>query len=218
VGVRELTRETLSLWWGNLGRLVVLAAPIFLVGELAVALVDPSANGPFADVSLYVAFSAAMYLAVYPMAQAAMVARLAGLGSSIGNALDRGADRLHALAVATLLYGVGVGIGLLLLVVPGAIAYARWGLYLPVLVVERPSATRSLGRSAELVRGRTGTVLVVLLVTGAIGAVIGIPALLAYAVEHPVAVWLGGAAFDTVVASVTATAVFVLYQRLREQA
>jgi hypothetical protein len=218
VRVRQLTRETISLWWENLGRIVVLAAPVFLTAEFAVALVDPTSNGPFANVSLYGAFSTGLYLALYPMVQAAIVAHFAGLGSSIPAAYDRGADRLHTLAGATFLYGICTAVGLLFLIVPGLLAFARFGLYIPVLVLERPSASGSLRRSAQLVRGQTGVVLGVLVLTLLFAFALSLVPAFVYALENPVAAWLGGTAIDMVLSSLSAAAAFVLYQRLREEA
>jgi hypothetical protein len=55
--------------------------------------------------------------------------------------------------------------GLILLVVPGVIAAARWCLMAPLIMLEGRFAGEARHRSSELVRGQTGAVALVVVVT-----------------------------------------------------
>ncbi|MGA8365644.1 MAG: hypothetical protein WB709_14170 [Solirubrobacteraceae bacterium] len=52
-----------------------------------------------------------------------------------------------------LVTGIGVFIGFIIIVVPGLVLATIWSVATPVVVRERPSGLRALGRSRELVRG-----------------------------------------------------------------
>jgi hypothetical protein len=69
--------------------------------------------------------------------------------------------RLPALLVGSFLYWFGVFFGLILLIVPGLIALARWSLFAPGVVLEGRGPASAITRSSELVRGQTFPVLVI---------------------------------------------------------
>lgn len=73
--------------------------------------------------------------------------------------------RLGSLLLASIVYGLGVAVGLLLFVVPGLLAAARWCLMAPLIMLEGRSTGDARRRSSEIVRGSTGTVLGALVVT-----------------------------------------------------
>jgi hypothetical protein len=85
--------------------------------------------------------------------------------------------RLVTLVLASLVYGFLVVLGFLLLIVPGLWAASRLSMLAPVIVLEGERLGAALDRSAEIVKGNTGKVLVVVLISGAleVGAATGVP-------------------------------------------
>jgi hypothetical protein len=67
------------------------------------------------------------------------------------------------LVVIDVLFVLVVAIGLILLVIPGLIAFARYGLAAPVVKIEGGGIRNAFRRSRELVRDSTGRVLALLL-------------------------------------------------------
>jgi hypothetical protein len=64
---------------------------------------------------------------------------------------------------ASIMYGLGVFFGLILLIVPGLIAAARWCLFAPMIMLEGYTAEPARVKSSQLVKGRTGQVLVIVI-------------------------------------------------------
>jgi hypothetical protein len=83
-----------------------------------------------------------------------------------------------------LLFALGLAVGLILLIVPGVIFFAYFAPAAPVAKIEHLGVRAAFTRSRELVRGRTGLVLAVL-----------VPVALAGQVLSGVAVELGGETF-----------------------
>jgi hypothetical protein len=81
----------------------------------------------------------------------------------IGDLFRRARSRFWPLFGGSLLYGLGVGFGLVLFVVPGLIVGARWCLMAPLIMLQGRGVLDSRRESARLVRGRTGSVLGVLI-------------------------------------------------------
>jgi hypothetical protein len=74
--------------------------------------------------------------------------------------------RLPSLFWASIVYGFGVVIGLILLIVPGLLAAARWCLMAPLIMLEGERAGPARRRSSELVRdGHTGSVMGIVVLT-----------------------------------------------------
>jgi hypothetical protein len=78
---------------------------------------------------------------------------------------------------AGLLAGIAIGIGFILLIVPGLFLLTIWAVVAPVVVIERPGVTASLGRSRELVRGHGwqvfGVIVVLFLLQIVLGGIVG---------------------------------------------
>ena len=83
----------------------------------------------------------------------------------IGALYERARARFWSLLGASIVYGLGVFLGLLLLVVPGLLAAARWALMAPFVVLEGHDAGSARQRSSQTVRGQTGRVMVVVVLT-----------------------------------------------------
>ena len=80
--------------------------------------------------------------------------------------------RFWSLLGASILYGLGVIVGLVLLVVPGVILAARWCLLAPLIMLEGQFVDPARQRSADLVRGRTATVALIVVATFVLTAVV----------------------------------------------
>jgi hypothetical protein len=136
---------------------------------------------------------------------------------SFEQTFSRVRPQLGAITMAGVLAGLGIGIGLVLLVVPGLVLLTFWILIIPVIALERTTASAAFGRSRELVRGYGWNVFGVIVLT--ILLLIGFEIVLSIALT-PVADWLRS--FVSKVVSGTLTAPFIaavwtlLYFRLRD--
>lgn len=63
--------------------------------------------------------------------------------------------------LASFVSSIGILLGLILLVIPGLVLIAWWGLYSPAIMRENRGVFDSLGRSRELVRGHTASAIAV---------------------------------------------------------
>ena len=135
---------------------------------------------------------------------------------SLGETFQRVRSRIPAIAVASILAGLGIVIGLILLIVPGLVLLTWWVLIIPVIVLEGKSAGEAFSRSRELVRGHGWSVFGVIVLTFLLLVAFSIVLSL---VLTPVADWLQS--FISNIVSGTLTAPFIavvwtlLYHRLR---
>lgn len=130
-------------------------------------------------------------------------------------------SRIGSLIGASLIYAFGVIVGLLLLVVPGLLAAARWSLMAPAIMLEGHYAMPARERSSKLVRGevgglgnRTWFVLGVIVVAWLLATV---PTAVVWGSSSGFwgwALWFVSAAWSTVVAPYQAHVLSVLYYRL----
>lgn len=131
-------------------------------------------------------------------------------------ALARASSRLWKLVCLSLLMAVGIAFASLLLVIPGVILATRWGLAVPVAMLEDGTARDALSRSRALVRGngwnvykaRLGASLLVFLVTLPVG-------LLAPGM-NAVSLWIAVTLLAALAAPYTAHVFTVTYFMLRE--
>lgn len=198
------------------GRSVLVAGLVFAVIALADALAARSATTATTLVSLLLALVGGL------LVQGAIVAVVADLHESrpparIADYYERTRDRLGTLLGASLLYGLGVVIGFVLLIVPGLIAIARWSLIVPLVVIERRDARDSFARSSQLVRGRTGRVLVLVLVANLLTSLVAVAITVALGfLPSFAAIWAGGTLAGAVTVPYEAYVLTVLYYRLTE--
>ena len=87
---------------------------------------------------------------------------------SVRELFARTRPRILTLLGGSLLYGLFVVVGLVLLILPGLYFLARFSLIIPAIVLENRTVSSALDRSWELVLGRTGRVLCVVLLSTAI--------------------------------------------------
>jgi hypothetical protein len=197
-------------------RSVLVAGLVFAVVELAAAFAARSGTVRTGFVSLVLALIGGL------LVQGALVYLVADLhqgrpAPALGELYNRARDRLGTLLGASLLYGVGVAIGFLLLIVPGLIAVARWSLVVPLVMVEGQSVGDALARSNALVKGKTGRVLLLVIIVNVITGVTG------YAIRRAfgflpdfAAFWIGGTIASAFVVPYQAHTLTVLYYRLTE--
>lgn len=136
---------------------------------------------------------------------------------SVGAVYDSTRGRLGTLLGASLLYGIGVVIGLFLLLIPGLIAAARWSLIVPLVIIERLGWREAFARSSALVKGQTGRVLVINLLSTLLSAVASV-ALATLFIGLPTffANWIGGAIAGALVVPFGAHVLTVMYYKLTE--
>jgi hypothetical protein len=156
-----------------------------------------------------------LYIVVVPWLEAAVVA-LHDDPRSRRRAYARAGERVHSLAGATLVYNVVVLVGLVLVVVPGLLVGARWGVYLAAHPLDRRYGLDSLRASNELVQGRTWRVVGVLVLVTLVLLATSIPGGILIALEDPVTAWAGGTLVDLAVVSLFGTSAYVVHRRLAE--
>jgi hypothetical protein len=77
----------------------------------------------------------------------------------LGALYGRARARFWPLFGGSLVYALGTLAGLVLLIVPGLVAFARWSLLAPFVVLRDEGVGQALHDSSAAVRGRTGRVL-----------------------------------------------------------
>lgn len=136
-------------------RSVVVAGLVFCVVSLADAFSAERSTQATTLVSVVLTLVGSL------LVQGALVEAVRDLhegreAGAVGVYYSRTRDRLGTLLGASLLYGIGVAVGLVLLVVPGLVAVARWSLLVPLVVIERLGVGEAFSRSNRLVRDRPG--------------------------------------------------------------
>jgi uncharacterized membrane protein len=84
---------------------------------------------------------------------------------SLGETLDAVKPKVGAIALASIVAGLGIGLGLILLIIPGLILLTLWILIVPVIVLEDVPWIQAFGRSGELVKGYGFQVFGILILT-----------------------------------------------------
>lgn len=197
-------------------RSVVVAGLVFVVIAFADALAARANTRGATLVSLLLALVGGL------LVQGALVEFLRDLhegrpAAPVSALYERARGRLGTLFGASLLYGLGVVIGFVLLIVPGLIAIARWSLVVPLVMIEGLDARAAFGRSSQLVRGRTGAVLVLVIVANLIAAVAGEAITLAFGfLPQFAAIWVGGTIAGALTVPYEAYVLTLLYYRLRD--
>ena len=214
--VSDVLSDALAVYRRLIRRSIVVAGLVFAVIALADALAARAETRATAFVSLLLALVGGL------LVQGALVEVVRDLHEGrtttrVSAYYNRTRGRLGTLLGASLLYGIGVVGGFLLLVVPGLILLARWTLVVPLVVVEGLGVRQAFARSAMLVSGRTGRVLVLVvassLITGLAATVITLA--FGFLPTFP-ATWLGGTVAGAIAAPYQAHVLTVLYYKLTE--
>lgn len=216
MSISEVLGEAFAVYRRLFRRSVVVAGLIFAVVSLAQALAARRGTVLTGFVSLVLSLVGGL------LVQGALVEVVRDLHegrepASVNAYYDRTRGRLGTLVGSSFAYGLGVFVGFVLLVVPGLIAVARWALIVPLVIIERRGWREAFARSSEIVRGRTGRVLVTVVIANvvtavislAVGAVVGV-------VPGFVGTWLAGTVAGAVAIPYAAHVLTVLYYRLTE--
>lgn len=138
---------------------------------------------------------------------------------TIGSLLRSAASRIGSLVWASIVYGFGVAIGLVLLVVPGLLAAARWSLMAPLIMLEDADAREARHASSSLVRGTTATVLGALVVAYLLELFLPELALAFGAIDlNGLAFFALGYVWSAIAAPYTAHVLTVIYYKLTDPA
>ena len=214
--ISEVLSDALTVYRRLWRRSVVVAGLVFAVISLGDALAARSGTSGAGLVSLALALVGGL------LVQGALVEVVRDLHegrppASVGVYYNRTRGRLGTLLGASVLYGIGVVIGLVLLIVPGLIAIARWSLVVPLVMIEGRGARDSFGRSSALVRGRTGRVLVLVVVANLVAGLAAalITSLFGFLPTF-LSIWIGGTVAGALTVPYEAHVLTVLYYRLTE--
>ena len=200
--IGEVLQEGWALYTRLFGRSVVVAGLIFLVVSLADALASRSATYATGIVSLVLALIGGL------LVQGALVEVVRDIHDGRPPAqatayYQRTRSRLGTLLGTAILYGLGVLVGFLLLIVP-------------LVIIEKLGWRAAFARSNELVKGRTGQVLGLIVITNVLTAVGTLVLRAAFSSLPPFwSGWIGGTVAGAIVVPFEAYVLTVLYYRLR---
>jgi len=180
--IRELTLggildQAITLLKNHLGSFVLIMAitwlPVQLATVIATVTLLPELTFPFTaeDVNAFVKATAEhqnlfrglniLTLLVAPICNAAIVSAIAnaylGKRISVGGSVGAAFGRYFPLLWTWILVAVAIMGGMILLIVPGILAAFWLSLATQVVVVERVSGFKALGRSRQIMRGNVGT-------------------------------------------------------------
>jgi hypothetical protein len=207
VTISGVLTEAFEVYRRLLRRSVIVAGLIFAVVSLAQALAVRDRTGLAELVALLLSLAGGL------LVQGALVEVVRDLHEgrepeAVNDYYNRTRDRLGTLFGTSLLYGLGA-----ILIVP----IARWSLAVPLVMIERLKRRDAFRRSSALVRGRTGKVLLLVVITFAISAVAGIVIREAFTfLPNFPADWIGGTVAGAITVPFQAHVLTVLYYRLTE--
>lgn len=218
--IDAVLNEAFGIYGRFLGRLVLIAGGVFLVLNLATALLREIGDGGFTGflmgvTSAFVALVGTFWL------QAALVEATVDLRDgradvAIPDLFRQARPHLVPAIVGGLLAGLGIVAGLVLLIVPGLYLLTMWAVLIPVIVLESVPVGTAFSRSRELVRGngwQVFGVLLILVLAALVGTAI-VSGLFSLVFPEFVGRWLGSAVANAVVVPFFAVAVTVMYLRL----
>jgi hypothetical protein len=207
VTISGVLGEAFEVYRRLLRRSVIVAGLIFAVVSLASALAARHLTAVTQLVSLLLALAGGL------LVQGALVEVVRDLHEgrtpvSVNEYYDRTRGRLGTLFGTSIVYGLGA-----LIIVP----IARWSLAVPLVMIEGLKRREAFKRSSQLVRGQTGRVLVLVLITYVISAVAAVAIREAFAFLPNFAdAWIGGIVAGALTIPFQAHVLTVLYYRLTE--
>lgn len=216
--------EALDLYQRFFTRFFVTAAAVFVVVDLFTAIASDVQGDDLDGVAVFwtlVSFAVTIVGSLW--VQGALIKTVAdvrdGRADDDVEAVYRSVRPfLLPLFLAGLLAGIGVALGFVLLIAPGLFLLARWSVVTPAIVLEGRSAVEALGRSWELVRGKTWTALGVVVVTLLVAAVAnGVIVGLLFFLPGFVQNWLGGLIANSLTTPFVALSWTVMYFHLRRE-
>jgi hypothetical protein len=216
-------RAAFRLFVRNLALLAAIVLTVSIPVNVVAGAVERWVLGPTVPVQA-MQVSIVLDALLSPISAGAVVHALAvlrgGERASYGAAMRVGLGNAGRLFKANVYAGALILLGFLAGIVPGVLLAIRWALIDPVVVLEQAGARAARRRSAELSRGRRGTIAVALVLCL---VAVGLPTLGAYGVVYailaldafPVDVALDGGL--DVLYTVVQIVVFLFYCASRER-
>ena len=206
-------------------RSVVIAGAVYLVIE-SVNLTRGYADAYGAKRSVVLALDIASYVIAFagPMlVQGALIALFRDIHEArrpeeIDALFARAGRRIGSLAWASFVYVLGIVFGFIALIIPGLLAFSRWSLMAPAIMLEGRRAGDARARSRELVKPQTWTVCgILVLVWIAEGLVRGIPwRVSAHWIDDPAILYAIIVAASAVAVPFEAHVLSVIYYRITD--
>lgn len=217
--VRNTFAEAWKLYQLLFGRSVLTAAAVFaplVLLEIAAGEVEGTTALVVATLFAFVLRFLGDLLVQGALVEVVRDVHEARPPSPIATLYERTRPRLGTLLLGTIVYSLAVVFGLLL-VIPGLLVLSRWSLIVPVIVIEGQRAGEARKRSSALVRGQTGRVLWIILVTVvSTGIVAGLIGASLFWTPFVLGGWIAGLVAASLTTPFGAHVLTVLYYRLTE--
>jgi hypothetical protein len=150
----RVVSRTVSVFSANVGVFLALGALLAMAPLVTTALIR-SALGITSPAATNLVNAPANLISIILTAAVISGAldRLAGKPITFAGCLNAGTKSFPGMFGVSFLVGLGMIGGLILLVVPGLFLATAWAVAGPVWIAERPSVTKSIGRSFSLTKG-----------------------------------------------------------------
>lgn len=223
MSIGSVLDEAWTLYTKFFVRFFVIALVVFAIVNVVYALllvvVDEGSTGG-SLVAGGVAFTATLVGGFWlqgALVHAIRDARDGTLDLRATDAFARARPFVLPILLGSLLAALGILAGLVLLIVPGIVLAIRWAIWTPVMVIEERGARSALGRSNELVKGYSWTILAIVLITAVLTGIAGSLLQAAFsAFPAFVEIALGSTIANAVVVPFSAIALTISFFRLRE--
>jgi len=159
--------EAWALYRRHAPHFILISFAIYLVVAVVSALLS-WALGSFGAFLGLIFTVIGMFLLQAALVKAVQDVRDGRADLDLRGTLSAASPYIGAVAVASILAGIGIGIGFILIIVPGLVLLTFWSLIVPEIVIGGAGALESFGRSWRTVRGYGwqvfGTFIVVFLI------------------------------------------------------
>ncbi|HEV7516504.1 MAG TPA: hypothetical protein VGR07_09415 [Thermoanaerobaculia bacterium] len=219
--IGALLGETFRTYFANFLPFLILTGFAFLPLLLYTLASNPVGVTPQGK-ALYGLVSLFLRLLCGPLATATIAfgvfQQMRGRDTSIAECMRVGLSNLLPVLAVASAEAIAIGVGAVFCLVPGLICASMYAVSVPVAVEERPGVLASLNRSGVLTEGYRWRVFCVLFLLGILGGVAGLAvngALLLLLAGTPRLAALLQELLGVVASGISATAVAVMYYRLR---
>lgn len=213
VGYGQVMGDALRIFFANLLPFLLIGVLVEVPFAFATALAGASVSMTRVGLLIFLGVLVAQAVLVGPLLIGAytygVAQELRHREATVVDCLRRALGGLLAVFLTAILQGLLLLGGFLLCVVPGVVAAVVTCVAVPATLEERCGPLAALHRSADLTRGHRGTVFFV------VATMVALQALAGAALPPSGALRLGSAAASLVLTAFEATALAVLYYRLR---
>jgi hypothetical protein len=215
ISVGEVMADAGALYRLLWQRGMAISLPVFAVIGIGNVLATRSEGGGGDFAVLILGIIGPVFVQAF-LVEAVRNAHEGKVQESIGTLYERAGAMFLPLLMSTLVYGIGVAVGIFLIIVPGLILLSRWSLFVPLMVIDGLRGSEARKRSNQLVKGKTVTVLLAILLVYVLALVPGILLQLAVGAES-----VGGIVVGTlwagIVAPFQAHVLTAIYYRLTDE-